>query len=72
MFPGDPLGSTRDDDSRVGDLIAARSLAILHKIALNTVGCDKAANASVCARRTVTARNDALLKLVAGWPRNPV
>ena len=66
-FPGEPLGSTREDDSRVRDRTAARNLALLRKIALNIVGRDKTTKASVRARRKKAAWNDTyMLKLLAG------
>ncbi len=66
-FSGEPLGSTREDDSRVRDRTAARNLALLRKIALNIVGRDKTTKASVRARRKKAAWNDAYtLKLLAG------
>jgi len=66
-FPGEPLGSTREDDSRVRDRTAARNLALLRKIALNIVGRDKTTKASVRVRRKKAAWNDAyMLKLLAG------
>jgi hypothetical protein len=66
-------GSTHEDDSRVRDRTAARNLALLRKIALNIVGRDKTTKASVRARRKKAAWNDAyMLKLLAGWPTNPV
>jgi predicted transposase YbfD/YdcC len=56
----------REDDSRVRDRTAARNLALLRKIALNIVGRDKTAKASVRARRKKAAWNDAyMLKLLA-------
>jgi len=66
-FSGEPLGSTREDNSRVRDRTAARNLAPLRKIALNIVGRDKTTKASVRARRKKAAWNDAcMLKLLAG------
>ena len=57
----------RGDDSCARDRTAARNLALLHKVALNIVGRDKAAKASMCARRKKAAWNDAyMLKLLAG------
>jgi len=57
----------------VRDRTAARNLALLRKIALNIVGRDKTTKASVRARRKKAAWNDAyMLKLLAGWPTNPV
>ncbi len=59
----------REDDSRVRDRTAARNLALLRKIALNTVGRDTASKASVRARRKKAAWNDAyMLKLLVGQP----
>ena len=58
-FSGEPLGSTREDDSRVHGRTAARNLALLRKIALNIVGRDKTTKASVRARRKKAAWNDA-------------
>jgi len=72
-FSGEPLGSTREDDSRVRDRTAARNLALLRKIALNIVGRDKTTKASVRARRKKAAWNDAyMLKLLVGRPMCPV
>ncbi len=66
-FPGEPLGSTREDDSRVRDRTAARNLALLRKIALNIVGRDRTSKASVRGRRKKAAWNDAyMLKLLVG------
>jgi len=66
-FSGEPLGSTREDGSRVRDRAAARNLALLRKIALSIVGRDKTTKASVRARRKKAAWNDAyMLKLLAG------
>ena len=58
-FSGEPLGSTRKDDSRVRDRTAARNLALLRKIALNILGRDKTTKASVRARRKKASWNDA-------------
>ena len=72
-FSGEPLGSTREDDSRVRDHAAARDLAPLRKIALNIVGRDRTSEASVCARRNTAAWNEAcMLKLLVGQPRSLV
>ncbi len=66
-FSGEPLGSTREDESRVRDRTAARNLALLRKIALNIVGRDRTSKASVRARRKKAAWNDAyMLKLLLG------
>ncbi len=66
-FSGEPLGSARENDSRVRDRTAARNLALLRKIALNIVSRDKTTKASVRARRKKAAWNDAyMLKLLAG------
>ncbi len=66
-FSGEPLGSTREDDSRVRDRAAARNLALLRKIALNIVGRDKTTKAGVRARRKKAAWNDDyMFKLLAG------
>ena len=66
-FSGEPLGSTREDDSRVRDRTATRNLALLRKIALNIVGRDTTSKASVRARRKTAAWNDSyMLKLLAG------
>src|ERR671932_1150974 len=48
----------REDDSRVRDRIAARNLAILRKIAINLMGRDRSAGASMRARRKQAAWND--------------
>ena len=57
----------REDDSRVRDRHAARNLAVLRKIALNLVGRDRSAKASVRARRKKAAWNDDyMLQLLAG------
>jgi predicted transposase YbfD/YdcC len=48
----------REDDSRVRDHIAARNFAVLRKIALNLVGRDRSAKASVRAKRKKAAWND--------------
>ena len=61
----------REDDSRVRDRTAARSLALLRKIALNIVGRDTTSKASVRARRKRAAWNDTdMLKLPLGSPTN--
>ena len=57
----------REDDSRVRDRRAARNLAVLRRIALNLVGRDRSAKASVRARRKKAAWNDDyMLQLLAG------
>jgi predicted transposase YbfD/YdcC len=57
----------REDDSRVRDRRAARNLAVLRKIAVNLVGRDRSAKASVRARRKKAAWNDDyMLQLLAG------
>jgi predicted transposase YbfD/YdcC len=57
----------REDDSRVRDRTAARNLAILRRIALNLVGRDRSAGASVRARRKNAAwDDDYMLQLMAG------
>ncbi len=57
----------REDDSRVRDRTAARNLALLRKIALNIVGRDQTAKASIRARRKKAAWNDGyMLKLLLG------
>ena len=57
----------REARSRVRDRTAARNLALLRKIALNIVGRDSTAKASMQARRKKAAWNDAhRLKLLAG------
>jgi predicted transposase YbfD/YdcC len=57
----------REDDSRVRDRTATRNLALLCKIALNIVGRDNIAKASVRARRKKAAWNNAyMLKLLVG------
>ncbi len=57
----------REDDSRVRDRTATRNLALLRKIALNIVGRDNIAKASVRARRKKAAWNNAyMLKLLVG------
>jgi predicted transposase YbfD/YdcC len=48
----------REDDSRVRDQRAARNFAVLRKIALNLVGRDRSAKASVRAKRKKAAWND--------------
>jgi len=66
-FSGEPLGSTREDDSRVRDRTATRNLALLRNIAPNIVGRDETTKASVRARRKKAAWNDAyMLQLLAG------
>src|SRR5215218_1351578 len=57
----------REDDSRVRDRRAARNLAVLRRIAINLVGRDRSAKASVRARRKKAAWNDDyMLQLLAG------
>ena len=57
----------REDDSRVRDRRAARNLALLRRIAVNLVGRDRSAKASVRARRKEAAWNDDyMLQLLAG------
>src|SRR5215218_7720695 len=57
----------REDDSRVRDRRAARNLAVLRRIAINLVGRDRSARASVRARRKRAAWNDNyMLQLLAG------
>ena len=57
----------REDDSRVRDRRAARNLAVLRRIAINLVGRDRSAKASVRARRKKAAwNNDYMLQLLAG------
>ena len=57
----------REDESRVRDRTAARNLALLRKIALNIVGRDQTAKASIRARRKRAAWNDGyMLKLLLG------
>jgi predicted transposase YbfD/YdcC len=57
----------REDDSRVRDRRAARNLAVLRRIAVNLVGRDRSAKASVRARRKKAAWNDDyMLQLLAG------
>ena len=57
----------REDDSRVRDRRAARNLAVLRRIAINLVGRDRAAKASVRARRKKAAwDDDYMLQLLAG------
>jgi len=51
----------REDDSRVRDRTAARSLALLRKIALNLVGRDQTTKASVRAKSKKAAWNDAYM-----------
>ena len=66
-FSGEPLVSTRENDSRVRDRTAARNLALLRKIALNIVGRDTTSKASIRARRKKAAWNDGyMLKLLLG------
>jgi predicted transposase YbfD/YdcC len=48
----------REDDSRVRDQRAARNFAVLRKIALNLVGRDRSAKASMRAKRKKAAWND--------------
>ena len=60
-------GTFREDDSRVRDRRAARNLALLRRIAVNLVGRDRSAKASVRARRKKAAWNDDyMLQLLAG------
>ena len=57
----------REDDSRVRHRHAARNLAVLRRIAINLVGRDRSAKASVRARRKKAAWNDDyMLQLLAG------
>ena len=57
----------REDDSRVRDRRAARNLAVLRRIAINLVGRDRSAKASVRARRKKAAwNNDYMLQLLTG------
>src|ERR671916_521529 len=57
----------REDDSRVRDRRAACNLAVLRRIAVNLVGRDRSAKASVRARRKKAAWNDDyMLRLLAG------
>ena len=57
----------REDDSRVRNRRAARNLALLRRIAVNLVGRDRSAKASVRARRKKAAWNDDyMLQLLAG------
>jgi predicted transposase YbfD/YdcC len=57
----------REDDSRVRDRRAARNQAVLRRIAINLVGRDRSAKASVRARRKKAAWNDDyMLQLLAG------
>jgi len=57
----------REDDSRVRDRRAARNLAVLRRIAINLVGRDRSAKASVRARRKKAAWNDDyMLQLLTG------
>jgi hypothetical protein len=57
----------REDDSRVRDRRAARNLALLRRIAVNLVGRDRSAKASVRAKRKKAAWNDDyMLQLLAG------
>ena len=57
----------REHDSRVRDRRAARNLAVLRKIAINLVGRDRSAKASVRARRKKAAWNDDyMLQLLTG------
>ena len=56
-----------EDDSRVRNRRAARNLAVLRKIAINLVGRDRSAKASVRARRKKAAWNDDyMLQLLTG------
>ena len=57
----------REDDSRVRDRRAARNLAVLRRIAINLIGRERSAKASVRARRKKAAWNDDyMLQLLAG------
>ena len=57
----------REDDSRVRDRRAARNLAVLRRIAVNLVGRDRSAKASVRAKRKKAAWNDDyMLQLLTG------
>jgi predicted transposase YbfD/YdcC len=57
----------REDDSRVRDRTATRNLALLRKIALNIIGRDRTAKASVRGRRKKAAWNDSyMLQLLVG------
>jgi len=57
----------REDDSRLRDRRAARNLAVLRRIAVNLVGRDRSAKASVRARRKKAAWNDDyMLQLLTG------
>ena len=56
----------REDDSRVRDRRAARNLAVLRRIAINLIGCDRSARDSVRAKRKEAAWNDDyMLQLLA-------
>src|SRR5215217_8792869 len=57
----------REDDSRVRDQHAARNLSVLRKIAINLVGRDRSAKASVRAKRKKAAWDDDYMRhLLAG------
>ena len=57
----------REDDSRIRDRTAARNLAILRKIAINLISCDRTPRISIRARRKQAAWNDDyMLSLLAG------
>src|SRR5215213_3301316 len=57
----------REDDSRVRDRRDTRNLAVLRRLAINLVGRDRSAKASVRARRKKAAWNDDyMLQLLAG------
>jgi predicted transposase YbfD/YdcC len=57
----------REDDSRVRDRIAARNLAILRKIAINLISCNRTTRISIRARRKQAAWNDEyMLSLLTG------
>jgi len=56
-----------EDDSRVRDQHAARNLSVLRKIAINLVGRDRSAKASVRAKRKKAAWDDGYMRqLLAG------
>ena len=56
----------REDDSRVHDRTAARTLALLRKIALNLVAGDRGSRTSLRGRRKKAAWNDAyMLQIIA-------
>ena len=57
----------REDDSRVRDRRATRNLTVLRRIAINLVGRDRSAKASVRAKRKTAAWNDDyMLQLLTG------